>query len=108
MKTLGILDLLQLRGYDPTLPAKLVRHQDARYNVNDLLRNGWFDIYQGGQSKPKFDGCQFIVSFVGLEGSKARFIGVYRVHGKRTNVVDIPLPPDCPYADWPNLRIFTS
>ncbi len=36
-KPLGIVDLLVLRGFDRTRPAKLVRHQDARYDVHDLM-----------------------------------------------------------------------
>lgn len=96
---LGILDLLQLRGYDSKRPAKLVRHQDSRWDVHDLLRRGWFETYQARQSKPVFDGCEYIVSFVGLEGTKARLVGVYRV-GKRISADDLPLPPDCPYTEW--------
>ena len=52
-------------------PRSWLRHKDSRYDVHDLLRRGWFEAYQAGQSKPKFDGCEFIVSFVGLEGTKA-------------------------------------
>jgi hypothetical protein len=97
---LGILDLLQLRGHDSGRPAKLVRHQDSRLDVHDLLRRGWFEAYQARQSKPIFDGCEFIVSFVGLEGTKARLIGVYRVDGRRTDATQLPLPPGCPYTEW--------
>ena len=43
MATLGILDLLKLRGYDDTLIGKMVRHKDARYDIHDLIRHGWLE-----------------------------------------------------------------
>lgn len=105
MKSLGIVDLLVLMGFDPRRPTKLVRHQDSRYDVHDLLRRGWLEAYQGYQSRPVFDGCEFIVSFVGVEGTKARFTGVYRVLDKRGGH-DVPLPPGCPYTEWRDNRHF--
>jgi hypothetical protein len=80
---LGIADLLKLRGFDPDEPAKLVRHQDRRCDVNDLVRRGWFDFYQATQGKPLFRHCKRIVSFVGAGGTKARFVGVYTVLEER-------------------------
>jgi hypothetical protein len=97
---LGILDLLQLRGYDPNKPAKFVRHQDSRVDVHDLLRRGWLEAYQARQGKPIFDGCEFIVSFVGHGGTKARLVGLYRVHTKHTDAGGRPLPSGCPNAEW--------
>lgn len=105
MKSLGVLDLLGLRGFDANRPAKLVRHQDARYDVHDLLRRGWLEAYQGYQSRPIFDGCERIVSFVGTEGTKARLVGVYRIVGKRDGR-EVPLPPGCPYTEWIESRHF--
>src|SRR5208283_306967 len=102
MTPLGILDLLQLRGYDATKPAKLVRHvvrrKDAGYDVDDLLRRGWFETWQAYQGRPYFDGCDYILSFSGGEGTKARFIGVYHVLGRRDGR-EGELAPGCP-PDW--------
>ena len=95
MKSLGIVDLLELRGFDPNRPTKLVRHKDARYDVHDLMRRGWLDVYQAFQSRPVFDDCERIVSFIGMEGTKARLIGVYRVLAKRDGR-EVPAPPGCP------------
>ena len=61
MSPLGIVELLELRGFDPKRPAKLVRHKDTRYDVHDLMRRGWLDAYQASQSRPVFDGCERIV-----------------------------------------------
>jgi hypothetical protein len=95
MKSLGIVDLLVLRGFDQTRPTKFVRHQDARYDVHDLLRRGWLEVYQAFQRRPVFDGCERIVSFIGTGGTKARLLGVYRVLGKRDGR-KVPSPPGCP------------
>ncbi len=83
MKSLGIVELLKLRGFDPTLPTKFVRHQDSRYDVNDLMRRGWLEFYQATQRNPVFDQCMQIISFIGAGGTKARFIGVFRVLGQK-------------------------
>ena len=78
-KLLGIADLLKLRGFPLDEPAKIVRHQDRRYDINELIRRGWFDFYQATQGKPRFRQCKHIISFIGAGGTKARFVGVYRV-----------------------------
>lgn len=96
---LGVLDLLTMRGFDSSRPAKLVRHQWAKGDIRNLVIHGWLDAYQSYQSRPVFDGCEYIVSFVGTEGTRARFIGVYRVLGRRDGH-QVPLPPGCPYEKW--------
>src|SRR5258705_8919319 len=40
-----------------------------------------FLLYQRGQSKPVFHKCDYIISFLGDEGKRSRFIGVYKVNG---------------------------
>ena len=84
MADLGVIDLLKLCNFDPACRSKLVRHQDKRYDVHDLLRRGWLEAYQCFQSKPVFDGQDFVVSFVGTEGTKARLLGVYKVRGRQS------------------------
>lgn len=96
MKSLGIEDLLALRGFDSTRPTKFVRHQDKRWDVHDLLRRGWLETYQAYQGRPVFDGCERIVSFIGAGGTKARLIGVYKILGPKRNGRKVPLPADCP------------
>ena len=105
MATLGLLDLLKLNGFAENRPAKLVRHKDWRYDVQELIDRGWFDAYQGCQSKPVFDGCDRIVSFVGHAGTTARFVGVYRVLAKR-NGLAVPLPEGCPYVEWRENHVY--
>ncbi len=79
MQSLGILDLLSLRGFDLTAPCKFVRHRDDRYDLDDLQRKGWLETYQGYQDKRLFEGVVRIVAFMGLDGRRARLLGVYEV-----------------------------
>ncbi len=79
---------------------KLVRHKDARidvlnkyldkenefkeadepsiYEVYKNHKKAFLD-YQRHQDKPIFDNCDYIVSFLGEEGTLSRFIGVYKI-----------------------------
>lgn len=99
MQPLGVLDLLELRGFDRSAKAKLVRHQDSRYPAEELIRHGWLEAYQSYQSRPVFHECEQIVSFVGVEATRALFVGVYDVLEKDP-AEGAPIPPGCPYLEW--------
>ena len=60
-----------------------VRAEATRVALHRLRRDGWIDYYQGFQRRPVFDGCEQIVSFMGAGKTRARFLGVYRVVGRR-------------------------
>ena len=95
-KPLGIVDFLKMRGFDPSRPTKLARHADPkRCDVEDLMRRGLLDFYQATQDRRVFDGCERIVSFVGAGKTRARFIGVYRVLGRRDGKT-VPRPKGFP------------
>jgi hypothetical protein len=96
---LGIIELLEAQGFDRRLKTKLVRHQDARYDMPLLMREGLFELYQSLQARPVFSGCEQIVSFIGDGGTRARFVGVYRVLKQTASVKGI-VPKDCPYQEW--------
>lgn len=85
-------ELLKLRGLDTTKNIKLVRHKDARQKkvVNGEEIEGspydWyrsdkekFIAYQSHQHNEVFKDVDYIVSFIGEEGTLARFVGVYKV-----------------------------
>lgn len=95
---MNIVELLSLRGLDVTAKIKLVRHQDKRYDFRELVRKGVFDLYQSYQYRPVFE-CDLIVSFLGMEGAKACFYGVYRVQGRKA-AIDKPLPDGFEYPDF--------
>lgn len=92
---LTINELLLNRGLKSSDKVKFVRHKDNRetkiingveyknITLYDLYRQestrGIFMQYQSEQSKDVFKGVDYIVSFIGEEGTLARFIGVYKV-----------------------------
>jgi hypothetical protein len=84
-----IQELLFSRGLDKSAPIKLIRHRDPkRCDLEDKYwRNReWFLAYQSSQAKPIFRACKYIVSFIGEEGSLARFVGVYQIIGEHENI----------------------
>ncbi len=95
---MNITELLKLRGLDTNVKIKLVHHQDDRYDLWDLYRTGHFETYQSYQSKPIFR-CEYVVAFMGLDGSRAQFIGVYRVCSSKP-AREALLPPDYPYPNF--------
>ena len=97
---IGILDLLRLCGFDANCRSKLVRHQTKDWDCHDLLRRGWLDAYQELQSKPVFDGLDCIISFIGVGGTRARLLGVYKVCSRRSASSGRALPAGCPHEVW--------
>jgi hypothetical protein len=57
-----------------------VRHQDSRWDLGALLRHDQIEEYQRHQGEHIFK-CEYIISFIGVGGSKALFLGVYKVNG---------------------------
>jgi hypothetical protein len=97
--TLGIIDLLKVFGFNDGLKSKIVRHQDGRYDLTALLREGWFDLYQSLQKKPVFKGCEQLLSLLGDGSGRARFLGVYRVLSEEAASKSM-VTASCPYKEW--------
>ena len=77
-----LVEVLQMRGLDvDSGKIKIVRHQHPPWDLSELIRRGQFDIYQWVQSKTIFHKCDFIVSFLGIEKTKSKLIGIYRILG---------------------------
>jgi len=78
-----IQELLRSRGLTSERKAKLVRHKDNRMDLYNLYRYNRpaFLEYQRGQVREVFKGVELIVVFIGEEGRRARFVGVYRILG---------------------------
>lgn len=96
---LGIIDLLEIFGFDRSASSKLVRHRDASLDVHELDQRGWLETYQSFQANPIFDDQDFIVSFLGEEGTLARLLGIYEV-GPRCAADQVPLPQGCSFEQW--------
>lgn len=95
---LNIVELLSLRGLNTNSKIKLVRHQSKKIDINELIRNGLLELYQSYQTNRVFE-CDYIVSFTGLERSKARFLGVYKVKERKLSS-EFPLPKDFLYPEF--------
>jgi hypothetical protein len=84
---IGLNHLLQSEGIDLGR-ARLVRHQQATAvrSPYDLWMagDGRFERYQRIQSKDRFKGVDWLVSFVATPLDETLFIGVYRVRGVGT------------------------
>ncbi len=67
--------------------SKLVRHKEGGNDFNDIYRQDreLFDLYQSFQSRNVFDGCQYIISFIGAENTKAKYVGVFEVLSKENS-----------------------
>ena len=80
-----IQELLFNRGLDVKSKIKLVRHKDNRRDLYTLYRTDRreFLAYQNAQVRDVFNGLDYIVSFIGEEGLLSRFIGVYKLIGKK-------------------------
>ncbi len=94
MAIIKIGELLKLRGLDLNKRIKLVRHKDARQkqfingvevegNPYDWYRNDKdkFIAYQSEQHRDVFKNVDYIVSFIGENGTIARLIGIYKIEG---------------------------
>ena len=79
-----IQELLFNRGIDINSKIKLVRHKDYRQDLYNLYRSNLteFLAYQSSQSKDVFNAVDYIVAFIGEEGLRSRFIGVYKLTGR--------------------------
>lgn len=100
MRDLGVLDLLGLAGFKASPGDRIVRHQHGKYPVTDLLSQGLLEIYQAYQSRPVFHDVQNIVSFYGLDGTRACLFGVFRKQGWRASK-DRPVLTKNPWeAQW--------
>ena len=82
-----IQELLYNRGLKPKSKTKLVRHKDPRIDLYNMYTTKKQDFltYQSQQSKDVFKGAEYIVSFIGEEGSLSRFVGVFKVKGIKNN-----------------------
>ena len=96
---LDLQELLFSRGLPKEGKTKLIRHQDARWDLERLIALAQFESYQAHQAKHIFD-CDFIVSLLGQSHGHARLMGVYAVRGFEGPAV-FPMPADFLYPDMP-------
>lgn len=60
---------------------KLVRHKDNRAEYRHVMKDREALLqYQREQAKDVFKGCDYIISFIGLERKRSVFIGVFKIN----------------------------
>lgn len=95
MKILTLRNILRLSGLDLSAKIKMVRHKVSRetimINGKEVEGNPYewyrkdkdkFIAYQSEQHRDVFKGVKYVVSFIGEDGTTARFVGVYEVEGE--------------------------
>ncbi len=95
MNEIGFDSLLCSNGFNAQAQTRMVRHKDSRFDMEALLNAGHFETYQAYQSDPIFN-CRWVASFVGDQGTRARFVGLYEVLGCLEPGSAPSLPSDFP------------
>mgnify|MGYP003407679713 FL=1 len=77
----NLMKLIENNPLNDTSNIKYVRHKDTK---SDIFNGSFFDtssleIYQKQQETNVFKGINYIVSFIGIEGTKSLFWGVFKV-----------------------------
>lgn len=90
-----VQELLIMRGLSKTAKIKMVRHKDQRFDIFEMYRTNKseFERYQSAQAEPKYQGAEYLISFVGEENNRARLVGVYKI------VAELPMDDEhrtCP------------
>ena len=95
-----LTEILKTRGLDTDkLKVKMIRHQHPPFDLSELIRRDQFDLYQWNQGKPMYN-CDIAVSFMGVEGSKAKLVGVYEILGCE-GPVNKPWPKEYIFQEMP-------
>ena len=80
-------ELLELRtDYFKSSKIKLVRHKDSRKEYKDIIKDRAALLeYQKEQGNPVFKNTDYIISFIGQEGTKSLLFGFFKVNGVEKN-----------------------
>lgn len=91
---LKLSDVMRNAGLDPKM-VKLARHPLSDKRIKFCYDNGFFELYLRTQGKKMFKDGQYILNFVGTQGTTGRFEGCYLVKGVRS-MEGITLPESFP------------
>ena len=73
-------DLLENKGINLE-KTKLIRHNLSNPIVAENTARGYLNFYQSIQLPNRFKNCDFVISFLGTEGTNGIFKGCYRIVG---------------------------
>lgn len=85
-----IQELLINRGLPKDARIQLVRQKTSTVNLVEMYREKReeFLLYQSSQSSRVFQKTDYIVAFLGEDGCRSRFIGVYKILGEEYPIAD--------------------
>lgn len=73
-------DLLGAKGVDLER-TKLIRHNLSNDEISTYYNKGYIEQYQRIQRPSRFKNCDYVISFIGEEGTLGTFLGCYKVNG---------------------------
>lgn len=101
--TLDLAGILSL--YDSSIlqaRVKLARHADPKYDIRLIVESGFLPEFEARQNRPVFDDCDYVLSFLGEQGARSRFLRCARVEGVAEN--PSPYPQGFPYPEMEPCR----
>jgi hypothetical protein len=92
--TYGLSEVLRDRGFNVNSRYKLVRHAEPSkgYDMEEFRAQGWLQWYGAYQDRPIFHGLDYIVVFIGVGGTLARFCDVYEIVSTMPSEEGPPIP----------------
>lgn len=90
-----------LRGKGVELErTKLIRHNLSNDEISTYYNKDYIERYQQIQRPSRFKNCDYVISFIGEEGTLGTFLGCYKVNGY-TSFTPEKFPSDFPTMDLP-------
>jgi hypothetical protein len=69
-----------MENFDFNKKTKLVRHtNEKKQPIEAIYKNGILIDYQSVQINDVFNGCNYLISFIATESTKAKFVGVFEI-----------------------------
>lgn len=72
-------DLLGAKGVDLER-TKLIRHNLSNDEISTYYNKGYIELYQRIQRPSRFRNCDYVISFIGEEGTLGTLLGCYKVN----------------------------
>jgi hypothetical protein len=84
-KRMNIIQLLQIEKFDLSKKVKMIRHtKDGEYDISHIYKSGLLIDYQGVQTRDILNDCDYLISFIATENTKAKFVGMFEITNRTT------------------------
>lgn len=93
-------DLLTAKGVDLER-TKLIRHNLSSNEISTYYDKGYIELYQRIQRPSRFKNCEYVLSFIGEEGTLGTFLACYKVCGWKAFQPE-SFPEDFPPMNLPD------